>query len=214
MIKIPMYLLASVACFMAKNDVRPYLNAVLLEPCSDGGVRAVALDGVCVAVGRSEDAGWTDAETSLLISRDSVAEILRAAKDGVVEFVKRPNGQWVAVTDTKTVVVETVDGIFPDIEQLLPIGQLRSDPAFAVDALYIGKMVDAAKQVKRRGGMATAAGLPALQIEGQGEMAACWRLGGTEWGQLVPGFHLGGIVMPLRDSRHRRDDIVSRLWSP
>lgn len=214
MIKIPMYLLAAVACFMAKNDVRYYLNAMRLEPCRDGGVRAVALDGVCVAVGRSEDKGWTAAETSLLIHRDSVLEILRAAKGGMVEFVKRPSGQWVAVTDTKTVVVKTVEGRFPDIEQLLPLGELRESTSFAVDAQYIGKMVDAGKQIKRRGGLTKSVGLPALQIEGQGERAACWRLGGTEWGQLVPGFHLGGIVAPLRDSRRERDAIVSRLWNP
>lgn len=70
---IPTAILAAVAPFMGKKDVRFYLNCAMVESAA-GGLRAVATDGHALAVCDSPGAGPAE---RLLIPRDAVEWALK-----------------------------------------------------------------------------------------------------------------------------------------
>jgi DNA polymerase-3 subunit beta len=107
---------------MAQQDVRYYLNGVLLE-ISDGKLRAIATDGHRMAV--SELAlGATSADKQVIVPRKAVHEITRLLSPGD-EPVKLQLGQnHIGVqTAELSFVSKLIDGRYPDYHKVIPGAQ-------------------------------------------------------------------------------------------
>ncbi|MCB1634438.1 MAG: DNA polymerase III subunit beta [Xanthomonadales bacterium] len=104
---------------MAVQDVRFYLNGLLLERRGEG-LRAVATDGHRLALA-DWDAG-SDAGRQVILPRKGVLELQRLldADEGDVELVFTRNHLRVAIGDS-VLVSKLIDGRFPDYEAVIPV---------------------------------------------------------------------------------------------
>jgi DNA polymerase-3 subunit beta len=104
---------------MAVQDVRFYLNGLLLERRGDG-LRAVATDGHRLALG-DWNAG-VEAGRQVILPRKGVLELQRLldANEGDVELVFTRNHLRVALGDS-VLVSKLIDGRFPDYEAVIPV---------------------------------------------------------------------------------------------
>ncbi len=105
---------------MAHQDVRHYLNGLLLE-FRDGGVRAVATDGHRLAL--AEMSAEVSGEIrSLIVPRKGVMEMNRILDD-VDEPLNVVLGQGFLRVDRDNIVMTTklIDGRFPDYEAVIPM---------------------------------------------------------------------------------------------
>lgn len=104
---------------MAVQDVRFYLNGLLLERRGDG-LRAVATDGHRLALGdwRAGD----EAGRQVILPRKGVLELQRLldGDEGEVELVFTRNHLRVALGDS-VLVSKLIDGRFPDYEAVIPV---------------------------------------------------------------------------------------------
>ena len=128
--------------FVAKNDIRFYLNGVNIRPLDDGGVMIAACDGTRLIVVRDPD-GWVDREMIVSVHKDGLKH---AAADG--QFVVMSNGSaWfqdnVALPRFIQPGDSRVDGDFPRFEKVLDIEGFEEgifgavNPGFLRDALAI-----------------------------------------------------------------------------
>lgn len=119
-------LLDKTAFAMAQQDVRYYLNGVLLELAA-GALNAVATDGHRLArfsVGLKGDGGSD--EVQLILPAKTVSELRRLLREdqGAVEF--RWGERSVVLTFDETVVSsKVVDGKYPEYERVIPRGLPR-----------------------------------------------------------------------------------------
>lgn len=105
---------------MAQQDVRYYLNGLLLE-LSSGRLRAVATDGHRLAL-RDVPCGYeTEVLTQLIIPRKGVAELFRVL-GGATEDVQLLVGTSYiqARIGTQTFTSKLIDGRYPDYDRVLP----------------------------------------------------------------------------------------------
>lgn len=114
---------------MAHQDVRHYLNGLLLE-FRDGGVRAVATDGHRLALAEME-ADISGEVRSLIVPRKGVLELNRILDD-VDEPLSVVVGQGFLRIDRQRMVMTTklIDGRFPDYEAVVPVA---TDQALIID---------------------------------------------------------------------------------
>jgi DNA polymerase-3 subunit beta len=114
---------------MAHQDVRHYLNGLLLE-FREGRVRAVATDGHRLALAEIE-ADVTGEPRSLIVPRKGVLEMGRILED-VDEPLNVIIGQGFLKIDRDRIVMTTklIDGRFPDYEAVIP---LETDQALVLD---------------------------------------------------------------------------------
>jgi DNA polymerase III subunit beta len=108
---------------MANQDVRYYLNGLLLE-LRGQSVRTVATDGHRLALCDSDDSGARGAaEKQVIVPRKGILELLRLLSGDeesvTLEFGR--NHVRVAVGDT-VFTSKLIDGRFPDYEAVIPIG--------------------------------------------------------------------------------------------
>ncbi len=107
---------------MAHQDVRYYLNGLLLE-ISSSGLRGVATDGHRLAIADFEKDGLGSAEGArgIIVPRKGVIELgrLLGGGDGTVEIVVGENQIRMSVGDTRF-ASKLVDGKFPDYERVIP----------------------------------------------------------------------------------------------
>jgi DNA polymerase III subunit beta len=107
---------------MAHQDVRYYLNGLLLE-ISPQGLRAVATDGHRLAVADLEVEGSTGVEEprSIIIPRKAVGELQRvlATEGEAVEFAMGSNAIQVTLPSFR-LTSKLIDGKFPDYERVIP----------------------------------------------------------------------------------------------
>lgn len=105
---------------MAQQDVRYYLNGLLLE-IADGRLRAVATDGHRLAV--AEEALDEDAKTGgqFIVPRKTVQEIARVLdrQDMMAELRLSPS-QLLLEADGITLVSKLVDGRYPEYRRVIP----------------------------------------------------------------------------------------------
>ena len=114
---------------MAHQDVRHYLNGLLLE-FREGGVRAVATDGHRLALAEM-NAEISGEVRSLIVPRKGVLEINRILDD-IDEPLSVVVGQGFLRVDRERMVMTTklIDGRFPDYEAVIPVA---TDQALVID---------------------------------------------------------------------------------
>jgi DNA polymerase III subunit beta len=107
---------------MAQQDVRYYLNGMLLEVQS-GLLRAVATDGHRLAMCSMEAAIEHDGKHQVIVPRKGILELARllTEQDGNVSIVLGQH-HIRATTGEFTFTSKLVDGKFPDYERVLPRG--------------------------------------------------------------------------------------------
>jgi len=106
---------------MAQQDVRYYLNGLLLE-MSETRLRAVATDGHRLALcdtGASVPAGKE--ERQIIVPRKGVTELMRLLDDSDKPIEIRTGSNHIQFeTDTVRLTCKLIDGRFPDYERVLP----------------------------------------------------------------------------------------------
>ena len=105
---------------MAQQDVRYYLNGMLLE-LADKKLRAVATDGHRLAMCSLEEALDVEGDVSVILPRKGVLELgrLLLEEDGEIAIVVGSN-HLRATTHAFTFTSKLVDGKFPNYQRVLP----------------------------------------------------------------------------------------------
>ena len=112
--------LAQVSYAMAQQDIRYYLNGLLL--IADGGeLRMVATDGHRLAYAASDLDAPVEQRTEAILPRKTVLELARqlADSDDPLEIVLAGN-QAVFRFGSIELVTKLIDGKFPDYERVIP----------------------------------------------------------------------------------------------
>lgn len=115
-------MLDSTSFAMAQQDVRYYLNGLLMEVSADY-LRVVATDGHRLALHTEKMATGAKAKTQVIIPRKGILELSRLLTDGEeeVSLVIGTNNIR-ARTRNFTFTSKLVDGKFPDYDRVLPKG--------------------------------------------------------------------------------------------
>ena len=105
---------------MAQQDVRYYLNGMLLEITANR-VRTVATDGHRLAMSEvSLETGFKE-PTQIIVPRKAIIELLRVLEAGDEEVtLKIAAGQLQADLDVVRLTTKLIDGRFPDYERVIP----------------------------------------------------------------------------------------------
>jgi len=106
---------------MAQQDVRYYLNGILME-ISSGKIKLVATDGHRLALSETGlDTGVTD-EKQIIVPRKAVLELSRLldSDDSPVKCVLSQNHLRVE-TDALVFTTKLIDGKFPDYQRVIPV---------------------------------------------------------------------------------------------
>ncbi|MGE0385339.1 MAG: DNA polymerase III subunit beta [Gammaproteobacteria bacterium] len=105
---------------MAHNDVRYYLNGLLLE-FSPNRIRSVATDGHRLALAELEVAIETTGTRQIIVPRKGVLELLRILEtaDGEAEINVSDNHVQALVGGNR-VTSKLIDGKYPDYERVIP----------------------------------------------------------------------------------------------
>ena len=113
-------LLDRTAFAMAKQDVRYYLNGVLLEARHDK-LRAVATDGHRLALSEADVAVPVEGEKQLIVPRKGVQELLRLLGDSEedMEIVMSKNHVRVSMGNM-VFTSKLIDGKYPDYNRVIP----------------------------------------------------------------------------------------------
>ena len=105
---------------MARQDVRYYLNGLLLE-VSAGEIKAVATDGHRLAVARLDSKTGVEDPKSIIIPRKGVLELARLLADDEGEMGVRAGSNAIEMTigDIRF-SSKLIDGKFPDYGKVIP----------------------------------------------------------------------------------------------
>ena len=128
-IQISRPMLAAVSRFMAKQDIRYYLNGVKVEVYANVAY-VVATDGHTMAIGRIErESGLLmEGQGEIILPAESVEKIKATGNNGlpIILSVEDPQEsgdkrQWFTLNDcgTKT-TQQAIDGQFPDWRKVIP----------------------------------------------------------------------------------------------
>lgn len=111
---------------MAQQDVRYYLNGVLIE-VGEGRIRAVATDGHRMAMADYELGAAARGDKQVIIPRKGVHELVRILEDtdAPVELEIGSNHIRVRTPDI-TFISKLVDGRYPDYEKVIPAKQTKA----------------------------------------------------------------------------------------
>jgi len=107
---------------MAQQDVRYYLNGLLLELSPDT-LRAVATDGHRLALSEAAVKTSVDTPTQIIVPRKGVQELLRLLEDSDEEITLQVSGNHIRI-DTGRIqfTSKLIDGRFPDYQRVIPGG--------------------------------------------------------------------------------------------
>lgn len=118
-------LIEKTAFAMAHQDVRYYLNGLLMEIRS-GRVRAVATDGHRLAL---SDAGFDvdiGSDIQVILPRKAVVELARMLNDSDDELEVEISNSHVRIhTEHTSFTSKLIDGRFPDYERVMPAGETQ-----------------------------------------------------------------------------------------
>lgn len=107
---------------MANQDVRYYLNGLLLE-FFEGGIRTVATDGHRLAVAETEASTALSEPRQLIIPRKGIGELHRLLGDANDDLTLEMGRSHVRVRLADTVFTsKLIDGRFPDYQSVIPVG--------------------------------------------------------------------------------------------
>ena len=195
-LNLPLTVLAAVAPFMAKKDVRYYLNGAMVESAA-GGLRAVAIDGHALAVCDSPGAGPAE---RLLIPRDAVEWALKQKGEAVTLEWETAVGAFTLRSELgATIAGKLIDGRYPEYATVIPMLQDDRTELAGFNPEIIGLIAKSAAGLKKRGATGR---YPAVALHGNGEN----NVAGFELAGLLGGLRVIGVVMPLRDSMAPRSE--------
>ena len=104
---------------MAQQDVRYYLNGMLLET-GKGHLRAVATDGHRLALCQADVAGGSGDEQQVIVPRKGVLELQRlVGGEGPLNIELGPNHVRIEVEGIRF-TSKLIDGRFPEYERVIP----------------------------------------------------------------------------------------------
>jgi len=107
---------------MASQDVRYYLNGLLLER-ADTTLKAVATDGHRLALGSLTTANSAAEKTSIIVPRKAIIELGRLLGDTDAEVKLAFSNQQIKVELPDIhFTSKLIDGQFPNYERVLPLG--------------------------------------------------------------------------------------------
>ncbi|MCY4153904.1 MAG: DNA polymerase III subunit beta [Gammaproteobacteria bacterium] len=122
-------LLERTAFAMARQDVRYYLNGVLLE-AEAGRLRAVATDGHRLALCEVDIAFPTEEKKQLIMPRKGVMELLRLLHDSEDEVEIVMSGNHIRIVRGDLIFTsKLIDGKYPDYNRVIPA--LAQQPVLA-----------------------------------------------------------------------------------
>ena len=105
---------------MAQQDVRYYLNGMLLE-VNDGNVKTVATDGHRLALNTINASVLNSTFLQVILPRKGVLELMRLLPESEGEVSVHVNNNHLRVMGSDfTFTSKLVDGRFPDYEKVLP----------------------------------------------------------------------------------------------
>ena len=108
---------------MAQQDVRYYLNGLLLE-IRPGRVRAVATDGHRLALCDTEFAADTSMDLQVILPRKAVIELGRLLADAENDAAFEISNSHLRVhLENSSFTSKLIDGRFPDYERVMPNGE-------------------------------------------------------------------------------------------
>lgn len=195
---IPTAILAAVAPFMAKKDVRYYLNGARIES-EHGYIRAIATDGHALAVC---DAPGTEAVLACILPREAVEWAVKAGGDVVLEW----DGFVGALTTAAGVSmpVKLIDGRFPDYQAVIPILGDKPEHVGGFNPELLSLIAKATAGLKKAGKTSRH---PGVTLFGNGpERSIGFLMNG-----LLDRVRLLGCIMPMRDTMAARSDFsISR----
>jgi DNA polymerase-3 subunit beta len=117
--KIFKKLLLSVQCAMAQQDVRYYLNGVLITS-KNNALRAVATDGHRLALNKVKLSESVE-DFDVILPRKAVTELCKILQDSEEEISLSFSKQYVIASFAGiTLITKTIDGQFPDYEKVIP----------------------------------------------------------------------------------------------
>lgn len=111
---------------MAQQDVRYYLNGVLLET-TGATVRAVATDGHRMALAEHQMGKPVGSEKQVIVPRKGVQEMIRIleATESPVALELGPNHMRIRTSEL-TFTSKLIDGRYPDYTKVVPTNQTKS----------------------------------------------------------------------------------------
>jgi DNA polymerase-3 subunit beta len=110
---------------MANQDVRYYLNGLLLE-CRGGSLRCVATDGHRLAMCDLEGEAGFEQDRQVIVPRKGILELSRMLTDADAPVDLALGRNHVRVTRGDTVFTsKLIDGRFPDYQAVIPVGAER-----------------------------------------------------------------------------------------
>lgn len=113
-------LLDQVSFSMAQQDVRYFLNGMLLEVAPQH-LRTVATDGHRLAMSTLDGGGAGSERVQAIVPRKGVLELSRLLDDGEEDVLLQLGGNHLRVTQGPyTLTTKLVDGKFPDYEKVVP----------------------------------------------------------------------------------------------
>lgn len=116
------YLIQRTHFAMAQQDVRYYLNGMMLE-VNDGIIRTVATDGHRLALNTIPAVTKNESSIQVILPRKGVTELLRLLEDEDGEVEVHASSTHVRIHGAHfTFVSKLIDGRFPDYEKVLPRG--------------------------------------------------------------------------------------------
>ena len=115
---------------MAQQDVRYYLNGLLLENYSNK-LRAIATDGHRLATNILTVKTTTERHVKIIIPRKGVIELLRLLGENEEPAIIRIGNNHIGIsTDDFTLTSKLIKGHFPDCERVIP---KNGDKKFIID---------------------------------------------------------------------------------
>ena len=107
---------------MAQQDVRYYLNGMLLE-ISNGDIRTVATDGHRLAMSQSLQCLPDDIHLQVILPRKAVIELSRLLADSDQEIKVELSNSYIRVLFEQAVFTsKLIDGRFPEYQRVMPSG--------------------------------------------------------------------------------------------
>lgn len=107
---------------MAQQDVRYYLNGLLLE-MQDGVLRAVATDGHRLAISEEGASQGESDDFQIIVPRKAVLELGRMLEEGDNEVTVEVGSNNVRIIMGDTIFTsKLIDGKFPDYKKVIPAG--------------------------------------------------------------------------------------------
>jgi len=105
---------------MAQQDVRYYLNGMLLE-ITKGDIRTVATDGHRLALSQSQGCVSKDIDIQVILPRKAVIELNRLLKDRDSEIKVELSNSYIKVLLEHSIFTsKLIDGRFPEYQRVMP----------------------------------------------------------------------------------------------